>query len=871
MSKAWTLEDDVTDYVKNYFLDLELVKHTDFNVESSMSEYMKEALKGSAKTENKTNFGKPDLHIEKYDIPVIIENKLGLKRLINFTKKDGIKTDAKSVRDYAVNGALFYATEMIASDKYEEVIAIGIAGDSPSNIEIKVYYVFGASIKSIKDMKSYESLDFLENEVSFKEFYLNAILTDKEKHKILINSKKELNDYAKKLNKLLHHHNIAASQRVLYVSGMLLSMQDIKDKSGGIIQVGLIPNDLKGIQTDTKRDGKLIVEQIEEYLHIKSIQKDKVELMLASFKEISKDNHRDEKNENHKEVANLLNGESSINKQIFTFIYEYVFKQIDNMAGHLDIMGEMYSEFLKYALGDGKEIGIVLTPPYITNLMSQLLNINKDSKVMDLATGSAGFLISSMELMIEDTERSFGKETTKSINKIKEIKQNQLLGVELSAEMFTLAATNMILRGDGSSNIKKANTFKTPKSLYDNFSPDRLLLNPPFSYSENGMPFLEFGLNYVQKGGYAGIIIQDSAGSGKSSKTNRKILKNHTLIASIKMPSDLFVPMAGVQTSIYIFEAGTPHDFDKTVKFIDFRNDGYKRTKRGTMEIDAPSERYESLIRIYKAGKHAKINPNLFNLNQVYIEDFIDDSGSDWNFNQHVKIDLAPTFNDIKRTVSSYLDNRVKYTSGYQSLENISLDAKELDRLKEKFLANNGSYKTFYLYELFDKKTIKGVPKYDENLIEDPDGYHIFGQNIKYQYPQKVKVDSKYLQQVEKSKPILAYTSSSAEIGIIDESFYRSGDNGAFQGLFPKFEKYNRFHLIYILSLLEKYFILYGYSTGMADIINLEIELPTENNEINFEYMENYIKEVQKLYISELDMYRIKEISMYNEVANESN
>lgn len=57
-----------------------------------------------------------------------------------------------------------------------------------------------------------------------------------------------------------------------------------------------------------------------------------------------------------KEVSKLLNGDSSTNKQIFTFIYENIFSSIDSMTGHIDIMGEMYSEFLKYALGDGTEL-----------------------------------------------------------------------------------------------------------------------------------------------------------------------------------------------------------------------------------------------------------------------------------------------------------------------------------------------------------------------------------------------------------------------------------------------------------------------------------------------------------------------------------
>ena len=118
---------------------------------------------------------------------------------------------------------------------------------------------------------------------------------------------------------------------------------------------------------------------------------------------------------------------------------------------------------------------------------------------MDLATGSAGFLISSMELMIEQAEMELGKGTSVAEEVIENIKRNNLLGVELNAEMYTLAATNMILRGDGSSNIRKANTFNTPKSLYEKFGATKLLLNPPFSYQENGMPFIEFGLNNMEK------------------------------------------------------------------------------------------------------------------------------------------------------------------------------------------------------------------------------------------------------------------------------------------------------------------------------------------------------------------------------------
>jgi Type I restriction-modification system methyltransferase subunit len=648
----WANEDSVNDWVNEQLKSVGLKRDIDFFTESNMRDYLKESLRGSAKTIKKTKFGKPDFHTLKYSLPVIIENKFKQSKLIAETK-DGVKFDDKAIGGYAVNGALYYARNMISSGKYKEVIAIGCAGDKPSNVEFKIYYVFGFGENSYKEMTEYKTFDFLSNEQNFEAFIKEATLTEEEKHDILIQSKEQLAKYAKALNKLMHNHNVTAPQRVLYVSGMLLSMQDVDKRNQG-----LVPKDLRG-GTGKRSDGSLVVAQIEVFLdsRVTPIPEDKKRLMLASFNEIAKDSDRDKPALLDKEVAKFISDEkASANKQIFTFIYEYIFKSIDGMAGTLDIMGEMYSEFLKYALGDGKEIGIVLTPPYVTKMMAQILNVNKTSRVMDLATGSAGFLIASMELMIADAKKEGRRGSIQAENDIKAIKEHQLLGVELNAEMFTLAATNMILRGDGSSNIQKGNTFDTPASLYDDFQADTLLLNPPFSFEENGMPFIKFGLERMKEGGLAGIIIQDSAGSGKAVRSNKEMLKTNQLIASIKMPVDLFMPMAGVQTSIYILEhTNKPHDFDIPVKFIDFRNDGYKRTKRSLQELDNPTARYSDIVKIYKAGKSAKNLKADWNLEEVYVEEQITDSGVDWNFDQHKKIDTKPTFDDFRKTVSDYL------------------------------------------------------------------------------------------------------------------------------------------------------------------------------------------------------------------------
>ena len=704
------LEADVDDLVKEVFTQLGLKKHIDFSEKSSMSDYLKEALKGAAKTKEKTHFGEPDFHIEKYHIPVIIENKLGLKWHIA-EDKSGLKQDEKSVQKYAVNGAIYYARNMIASRKYDEVIAIGISGDDRDNIKIFVYYVFSATIPP-KFISSYQSLDFLQNKNSFAAFYKEVTVTEEEKHQILIRTRDEIFKHSTKLSKLMNNHNISTEQRVVYVSGMLLSMQDVFDTKGNIVDEGLTPDDLKGIQTEQKRDGVVIIKHLEEFLDQKKIPLDKKKIMIDSFKmSISLDADRDKITEPDKAVSKILKSPASVTKQIFTYLYENIFKAIDLSHGALDIMAEMYSTFLKYALSDGASLGKVLTPPYITTLMSKVLDVNKDSRVMDLATGSAAFLVASMTSMIEDANKAYGKNTDKALEKIEKIKTEQLLGIEVDVKMYTLATSNMILRGDGSSQIKKADTFKTPYEMFAEFQADTLLLNPPFSHEENGMPFFAFGLDRMKKGGKGAIIIQDSAGSGIAMSTNKKILAKHKMLASIKMPTDLFQPNAGVQTSIYIFEAGTPHDFKHDiVKFIDFRNDGYKRTARGVYETNNPAERYNDLYLIYKMGRNVKANPefhsDLWDLDRIFLEDTISASGCDWNFEQHQVINTIPSEEDFIKVVGAYISweaNRLLENKKYghaipHDLEKVALTT---DDMKTENIHRGSQFRDFPLRELF--------------------------------------------------------------------------------------------------------------------------------------------------------------------------
>ena len=155
--------------------------------------------------------------------------------------------------------------------------------------------------------------------------------------------------------------------------------------------------------------------------------------------------------------------------------------------------------------------------------------------------------------------------------------------------------------------------------------------------------------------GYAAIIIQNSAGSGKAKEINKKILEKNTLLASIKMPIDLFVGKSSVQTNVYVFRVGEAHQKDEVVKFIDFSNDGYTRTNRKKASVnlrdtDRAKERYREVADLVRFGK-SKLN--IFTEKEYYEGHIDPENGADWN--QSAPIDTRPTLEDFKKTVADYL------------------------------------------------------------------------------------------------------------------------------------------------------------------------------------------------------------------------
>ena len=103
-----------------------------------------------------------------------------------------------------------------------------------------------------------------------------------------------------------------------------------------------------------------------------------------------------------------------------------------------------------------------------------------------------------------------------------------------------------------------------------------------------------------------------------------------------------------------------------------------------------------------------------------------------------------------------------------------------------------------------------------------------------------------------------------------DSFFYQEGEFIGYahvQGMYPYDKKWSKKSLLYLIALLKnKTAGIYDYSTKMTreDILNLRIALPIDaDNNIDFDYMEKYISELEEERISELEEERISELEKY--------
>lgn len=678
MTKIQSIEPNIADLVngwlKSYGLDYKLEQESlNAEIDKALDEY---------KSKSGGNGGnRPDAKLLLQDealnyYPILIEYKGYKDRLIKLDENGRVdnrtnknEPNYKNINSYAVNGAVHYANAILHYTSYTDVIAIGVTGYKKTNGEIEhsigVYYVSKENLGIGQEIGKYIDLSFLikENFNSFIQKVKELSLSNEELESLKDKREKEINASLVKLNNDIYANEkgLSENDRVYLVSASIMATLGIPGEVSPLEK-----SDLKSSTEDGNTDGEIIVRKIEAFLKKKSLPEKKQDLIVRTLKNTLLSEN----------INKPTNGESQL-KRIFSKIVDdlgiyYKIGLTTDFTGKL--FNEMYSwlGFTQDKLND-----VVLTPSYVANLLVKLARVDKDSFMWDFATGSAGLLVAAMNEMIIDAKAKI-KSPLELEQKILKIKAEQLLGLEVLSNIYMLAILNMILMGDGSSNILNKDSLNDFDGKYgfgktdEKFPATAFVLNPPYSAEGNGMVFVEKALSMMNKG-YAAIIIQNSAGSGKAKELNKKILENNTLLASIKMPIDLFIGKSSVQTNIYVFRVGEAHQKDEIVKFIDFSNDGYTRTNRkkasnNLRDTDRAKERYEEIVNLVRFGK-SKLN--IFTEKEYYEGHIDPENGSDWN--QTAPIDTRPTLDDFKKTVADYLAWEVSNLLKNADKENESL------------------------------------------------------------------------------------------------------------------------------------------------------------------------------------------------------
>ncbi len=437
--------------------------------------------------------------------------------------------------DYAVDGALLYGSYLA---KDYDVVAIGISGQTKKELRVsnflflkggnKPHKFVGSEILSFDEYRD----EYIQHPAKFNQDYHNLI------------------QYSQTLNKKLHSKKVKESQRSLLISAILIALKNDAFIGG-----------YKG-HRNAKQLAKSLVDTVINELDTTEIPSEKIDSLKYAYGFIK--------------THTILSSE----KEFVIELIEEINDELHNFMkthSYFDALGQFYIEFLRYANND-KGLGIVLSPPHITELFVELAEVNEDSIVLDNCCGTSGFIISAMKKMIDCADGNK--------RKINKIKNKQIVGIEFQDDIYALSVSNMIIHGDGKSNIHHGDCFDYVSTIKQKYKPTVGLLNPPYKCEKSDREELEFVLNnldMLEQNGKCVSIIPIScllAQDGPNLELKRKLLEEHTLEAVMSMPSDLFHnSKVGVVTGVAVITAHKPHPKRKKTWFALWRNDGFVKVK----------------------------------------------------------------------------------------------------------------------------------------------------------------------------------------------------------------------------------------------------------------------------------------------------
>lgn len=624
------------------------------NIEAGEYSYV-QAAGGKSQLEAKVGHSishfKLDIRFECEDVVVLIE-----------TKQNFVSSDEEQLREYLEEERAIHPGRK----------AICILANT-NNDKIKVWKSFVDDEHLLKDESM---LDRMEHYV--KLFKINK---SNDRETVLKNT------YA--LNELLHKKDIDENLRSQFVGTSLLYIKDLVKKKGVVSITKEFVDSLKEMWSLMTPKGirGAIEGVLSDLLDGSDNKTKKIELLQKNVLG------------NQKVRALKTTDWMDILETIILNIYRYI--DTDSSEGQ-DILNMFFIAFNKYT---GKaDKNQAFTPDHITEFMCRVTGVDRTKCVLDATCGSGSFLVQAMVKELADCRR--GKREAEAKDLMKKVKEEHIYGIEIEEKAYGLATTNMLIHGDGNSNIKFGSCFDC-KDFIKQADPDIILMNPPYNAKPIGIPamykanwgkskdgkedptkglvFIHYLSDIVQemneereqnglprKTVKMAVLLPVSAAIGTKNVIQEEkiaMLEHNTLEAVFTLPNEIFYPGASVSACCMVFILGESHvKADGTVKetfFGYYKEDGFKKKKalgrveqfdeNGDSKWKAIEEEWLRLFRNHKSVDGLSATAEV--------------SGEDeWLCEAYMKTDYSKlTEDDFQQTLNNYLAYLMKEGKIYES------------------------------------------------------------------------------------------------------------------------------------------------------------------------------------------------------------
>lgn len=591
---------------------------------------------------------KLDIRFESNSVAVLIETKQ------NFTK-----ADEKQLAEYVEEERVLH--------KGMKIIAI-LANTNNDKIKVWRY-----SVDDSHFLKEETVLDSIEH-------YIKLFDTTRQ------NDKERVMKNTYDLNELLHKKDIDEKLRSQFVGTTLLYIKDMVKKTGAT----RIDDTLKAKLNDVWK--MMSAEEIRAGI------KNTLDNLLDNSENKTKKIELLQKNVlNDQKVKKLkIKDWIEILDTILMDIYGYI--DADSSEGQ-DILNLFFIAFNKYT---GKaDKNQAFTPDHITEFMCRITDVDRTKVVLDGTCGSGSFLVQAMVKEIADCRRNKTEKEAEEL--IKQVKEKHIFGIEVEEKAYGLSTTNMLIHGDGNSNIRFGSVFDNKKFIME-ADPDIILMNPPYNAKPIGIPatykttwtakakdgkedptkgfvFVHFLSDVIkelndqkEKAGKPtkqvklAVLLPVAAAIGTSGiieKEKIAMLENNTLEAVFTLPNEIFYPGASACACCMLFTLGKPHSDDKETFFGYCKDDGFKKKKNlGRVEqFNADNEslwkeiekEWLYLFMNHKAepGKSATVVVN---------------GESEWLCEAYMRTDYSKlSESDFQQALNNYLAYQIKEGKIYES------------------------------------------------------------------------------------------------------------------------------------------------------------------------------------------------------------